>query len=57
MTKLNGSYITLPKSVPCIIGKKNWNTKEDNGKSLINLLHVGAGEKASQDEATSNSSQ
>ena len=28
------------ESTPCVVSKKNWNTKEDKGKSMMRALHV-----------------
>ena len=33
-------YRAYRKLKPCIVSEKNWNTKEDKGKSMIRALYV-----------------
>ena len=28
------------KSTPCVVSEKNWNTKEDKGRSMIHTLYI-----------------
>jgi len=35
MHSLRKAVLCYCKSTPCVVSKKNWNTKEDKGKSMM----------------------
>ena len=37
---LREAILCYRKSTPCVVSEKNWNTKEDKGKSLMHALYI-----------------